>query len=276
MQIQIIHTTRSFVNMDAVISHGEETIVIPMNYRFTSRALFNDPNQLVAELNQHWSRRTEDSNNKIFKLYRCIARCWDNHEDFKTGKLSDYDVLVESVAPYMLELLTQHNIGLLAQHMDSWYGDVIPTDLPSQSHDPHIYTYGEYQELQAMLLSIRSIFPVLEMLLSVVPDYPAEDKLMRIHASLLKRDTALYESTALYRLHAYILAFMAKNGASGDSNVLLTTLLYKRLTHYPLTSAPRGTSIIVNIYKFLSMAVHPENRERSHRAMEKVLSERNK
>lgn len=259
MQIEITHKD-SFVNMDAIITHGKDQLVIPMNYRFTGTALLDQAGQLVSELNQHWSRRTDDSKNKLFRLYRCIRRCWDNHIDFGTGKLTDFDVLVESVTPYMLELLNQHNVELIAHHMDTWYKDVVPTDLPDHSDDPMLYTYEEYQELQAMMLSMRPLLPVIEMLRKAVPAYPMDEKLMRIHVSLMKGGTALYQSRPLYRLYTFVEAYVSKNGG-GDPNMLMSALLYKRLTHYPLASAPHGSSIITDIYKFLSLETHPANKK---------------
>jgi hypothetical protein len=254
MQIEITHKD-SFINMDAAITHNGEEIIIPMNYRFTGSVLFDHVGQLVSELNQNWSRRTDDSKNKMFKLYRCIRRCWDNHVDFTTGKLTDFETLADAVTPYMLELLSQHNIDMLVHHMDSWYKDVVPTDLPDRSDDPMVYTYEEYQELQAMMLSMRSIFPVLEMLRKAVPDYPLEAKLTRIHVNLMKGGTELYQSRPLYRLYTFVEAYVAKNGG-GDPNTLMAALLYKRLTHYPLASAPHGASIITEIYKFLAVKTH--------------------
>lgn len=250
MQIEITHK-HSFVNMDAVITHNNEELIIPMNYRFTGNAYLDHPGQLVSELNQNWSRRTDDNKNRMFKLYRCIRRCWDNHLDYKTGKLDEFEVLVRSVAPYMVELLNNHNVDQLAHHMEDWYKDVVPEDLVDHSDDPMVYTYDDYKELQAAVLAMRSIWPAVEMLRSAVPDYRAGAKLMRIHVNVMAAGTDLYHSRAINRLYQFVEAYVRKNGA-GDPNQLMAGLLFKRLTHYPLTSAPHGASLITDIYKFLA------------------------
>lgn len=254
MEIEITHES-SFVNMDAVITHNGERIVIPMGFKLRGNSLVDHVGQLVSELNQHWARRSDESKKNIFAMYRCLRRCWENRQDYSTDRVEENRVFVKEAVPYMQRLLNEHNVGILSAQLENLYQDIIPHSLPDDSNMPTVYTYEEYSQLLAMLLSIRSIWPAVEMLKSGMTSYPRDEKETLIWSELIQPGVNLYHSAALRRLHTYIDAYVKKNG-HGDTNELVAKVMLRRLTKYPIVSAPEGTNVLAEIYKFVSMETH--------------------
>lgn len=259
MEIEITHTD-SFVTKDAVIRNGNEQLVIPMGFRMRGSNLVDHDGQLVSELNQHWARRSEQSKRIIFNMYRCLSRCYENNRDYHNNSLHDDRVFVKVAAPYMQRLLNEHNTAILSAQLESLYQDIIPNCLPDHSEDPMLYTYEEYSQLLAVVLSMRSIWPAVEMLKHSMTNVEKDERDMLIWTNIMNEDACVYRNPAMIRLYEYIECFIKKNGAApgkGDVNVLLAKVMLRRFSKYPIVGAPQGVSLLSVCYNYVAQETHP-------------------
>lgn len=269
MQIEITHNS-SFVTLDAVITHKGETVVLPMGFRATHIPELDLPGQLVAELNTHWLRRSEHDQDKVFRLYRCVVRCLENYRDRQEESEETYYNLLNEVAPYFAHILNMHDVEKLVTFMENQYVDNVPEGLPDESTDPCVYTYDQYKTLQAMLVAMRSVWPIVAMLRNCLSGVTGDDRDVRIWTAMMDYKVSVYSDPWMEHLRTFIQCYIERNyedkALLGLVEEIMAKLLFGRLFHVPLMSAlPNSDSLTTRIFKHMTQVVrHPPNPSRKN------------
>jgi uncharacterized protein YbgA (DUF1722 family) len=273
MQIELAHDS-SFTSLDAIFTHGNEKVILPMGFRPTQIAELDHPGQLVTELNTHWQRRSEHSQDKLFRLYRCVYRCLENFRDRQEESEETYYNLLHEVSPYFAHILNEHNVEQLVNFIENHYTDSVPEVLPDISTDPCIYTYEEYKYLQAMVLALRSVWPIVAMLRNCLRGVTGDDRDIRIWTAMMDYKVNIYVEEPLERLRTFIRGYIERNHEDPKMLNLVEEIagkvLFGRLPHVPLMSAlPSSDDLITRVYKHMTQVVrHPPNPSRKNIAFQ--------
>lgn len=277
MKIELVNN-EILKSLNAVITYNGETVTIPTNFRVMRRPGLDDPNKLMTELNAHWSRRSESAKENLFRLYRCVRRCHDNFLDRNHYDLTfSEDILLNEVSTYIALIANEHGINRLVQFMKNQYADNVPTDLLIPSDDPRIYSYEDYRRLQAMILAMRSIWPVVNMLnlcLSGTTQY----KDAQIYLAAKKQGTSIFSDKAMTRLVLFVQSYMARECGldissypASKAEEITVGVLFGRLSYEELSEPAhiRG-GIVTQVYKHLTQAARISGNLRINRLADKI------